>query len=293
MLPTHHIIQAQHTDIEMVPDRKVRLFSTSLNEWPNEATVIDYGMIVLCLDGEATMNVNFFEWYLTKGAVITLFPGDVVEATNKSVNFKVEVLKYGASLLREASLQLEQTVYSQLKTDRCRTHTPILTSIITNMFSLLKLYFEQEGCICLDQMVTLQLKAFFLGFHDYLYRNPQEKKAEIGSPRTRELFNSFMRTLESQYKQSRDVGYYAERLSISPKYLGMITQRVTGHHAKAIIDHYVVLQMKQSLATEQKSIKELSWDYHFCDISFFCRYFKRHTGLTPQQFRKERLGVRG
>ena len=38
--------------------------------------------------------------------------------------------------------------------------------------------------------------------------------------------------------------------------------------------------------TEEKSIKELSWDYHFCDISFFCRYFKQHTGLTPQQFRK-------
>ena len=154
------------------------------------------------------------------------------------------------------------------------------------MFALLRLYFEQEGSICLEQLVTLQLKAFFLGFYDYLYRNPEEKKAETGSPRIRELFNRFMRALESRYRESRDVSYYADLLSVSAKYLDIVTRRITGHTAKSVIDHYVVLQIKQSLATEEKSIKELSWDYHFCDISFFCRYFKQHTGLTPQQFRK-------
>ena len=168
----------------------------------------------------------------------------------------------------------------------CRTESPILTNIINNMFALLRLYFEQEGCICLEQLVTLQLKAFFLGFYDYLYRNPEEKKAETGSPRIRELFNRFMRALESRYRESRDVSYYADLLNVSAKYLGIVTRHITGHTAKSVIDHYVVLQIKQSLATEEKSIKELSWDYHFCDISFFCRYFKQHTGLTPQQFRK-------
>ena len=166
-----------------------------------------------------------------------------------------------------------------------RTESPILTNIINNMFALLRLYFEQEGCICLEQLVTLQLKAFFLGFYDYLYRNPEEKKAETGSPRIRELFNRFMRALESRYRESRDVSYYADLLNVSAKYLGIVTRRITGHTAKSVIDHYVVLQIKQSLATEEKSIKELSWDYHFCDISFFCRYFNNtppHPPTIPQ-----------
>lgn len=273
-------------DIEMRSNRKVSLTSERSQAWFSEATAIDYGMIVLCREGEATIGVNFLEWRLKKGSVITLFPNDVVAVTNRTDDFRVEILKYGASLLREASLQLEQTVYSQLKTDRCRTESPILTNIINNMFALLRLYFEQEGCICLEQLVTLQLKAFFLGFYDYLYRNPEEKKAETGSPRIRELFNRFMRALENRYRESRDVSYYADLLNVSAKYLGIVTRRITGHTAKSVIDHYVVLQIKQSLATEEKSIKELSWDYHFCDISFFCRYFKQHTDLTPQQFRK-------
>lgn len=273
-------------DIEMRPNRKASLKTRSLDEWLGEYVVIDYGMILLCTEGEANIRVHFSEWLLKPGAVITLFPGDVVSITHKSEEFKAETLRYAASLLREASLQLEHTVYSELKTDRCRTESATLTNIVSNMFALLRLYFEQEGCICLDQLVLLQLKAFFLGFYDYLYRNPIKRTADNGSPRTRELFNRFMRELENRYRQSRDVSFYAELLNISPKYLNIVTQRITSHTIKTIIDQYVVLQIKQSLTTEEKSIKQLAWEYHFSDLSFFCRYFKQHTGMTPQQFRK-------
>lgn len=273
-------------DIEMRPNRKASLKTRSLDEWVDEYVVIDYGMILLCTEGEANIRVHFSEWLLKPGAVITLFPGDVVSITHKSEEFKAETLRYAASLLREASLQLEHTVYSELKTDRCRTESPTLTNIVSNMFDLLRLYFEQEGCICLDQLVLLQLKAFFLGFYDYLYRNPIKRTADNGSPRTKELFNRFMRELENRYRQSRDVSFYAELLNISPKYLNIVTQRITSHTIKTIIDQYVVLQIKQSLTTEEKSIKQLAWEYHFSDLSFFCRYFKQHTGMTPQQFRK-------
>ena len=273
-------------DIEMRPNRKASLKTRSLDEWVDEYVVIDYGMILLCTEGEANIRVHFSEWLLKPGSVITLFPGDVVSIMHKSEEFKAETLRYAASLLREASLQLEHTVYSELKADRCRTESPTLTSIVSNMFALLRLYFEQEGCTCLDQLVLLQLKAFFLGFYDYLYRNPIKRTADNGSPRTRELFNRFMRELENRYRQSRDVSFYAELLNISPKYLNIVTQRITNHTIKTIIDQYVVLQIKQSLTTEEKSIKQLAWEYHFSDLSFFCRYFKQHTGMTPQQFRK-------
>lgn len=276
-------------DIEMRPNRKASLKTRSLDEWLGEYVVIDYGMILLCTEGEANIRVHFSEWLLKPGSVITLFPGDVVSIMHKSEEFKAETLRYAASLLREASLQLEHTVYSELKTDRCRTESPTLTSIVSNMFALLRLYFEQEGCTCLDQLVLLQLKAFFLGFYDYLYRNPIKRTADNGSPRTKELFNRFMRELENRYRQSRDVSFYAELLNISPKYLNIVTQRITSHTIKTIIDQYVVLQIKQSLSTEEKSIKQIAWEYHFSDLSFFCRYFKQHTGMTPQQFRKREL----
>ena len=201
-------------------------------------------------------------------------------------SFQVEILRYSPSLLREASLQLEQTVYSSLREDRCRQNTSVVTRIIDSMFALLRVYFDQSDCTCISQLVLCQLKAFFIGFHEYLQRNPQYRPDEVKSYRVRKLFNLFMMLMERDYKLSRDVNYYATQMNITPKYLTTIVRQVTDHTPKAIIDQYVILQIKMQLQRTSQSIKEIAWNYHFADTSFFCRYYKKHTGVTPQQERK-------
>ena len=300
---------------ELSSYQEASLFRSGLEEWQDGPQVLTYGAILICRKGKARLNVNYKDWELYEGAVITLFPNDVVElkvdgdckspqtengdckspetetengdckSPQTSNNFQAEILKYNPSLLREASLQLEQTVYSSLREDRCRQDTPVVTNIINGMFGLLKVYFDQSECTCISQLVLCQLKAFFIGFHEYLQRNPQYRPDEVKSYRIRELFNRFMMLLEKDYKISRDVNYYAEKMNISSKYLTNIVSQVTGHTPKTIIDQYVILQLKMHLKRTTQSIKEMAWEFHFADVSFFCRYFKKHTGLTPQQIR--------
>lgn len=276
-------------DHELRGKKEAQLITSDLKEWQAEVQVINYGAIVICRKGKAVIHVNYHQWELYKGAVITVFPNDVVllEEIKGEENFEVEMLRYSASLLREASLQMEQTVYSFLREDRCRQDKPIVTNIINSMFQLLKVYFDQKECTCLTDLVLYQLKAFFIGFHEYLQRNPQYQQSEIKSRRIRELFNHFMMLVEREYKTSRDVNYYAQKMNITSKYLTNIVKQVTPHTPKIIIDEYVILQLKMQLHLSKQSIKEIAWEYHFSDVSFFCRYFKSHTGKTPQQFRKE------
>ena len=288
---------------ELSSQQEASLFRSCLEEWQEGPQVLTYGAILICRKGKARLNVNYKDWELYEGAVITLFPNDVVElkvdgdckspetengdckSPQTANSFQVEILKYNPSLLREASLQLEQTVYSSLREDRCRQDTPVVTNIINGMFGLLKVYFDQTECTCISQLVLCQLKAFFIGFHEYLQRNPQYRLDEVKSYRVRELFNRFMMLLERDYKISRDVNYYAAQMNISSKYLTNIVSQVTGHTPKTIIDQYVILQLKLHLKRSTQSIKEMAWEFHFADVSFFCRYFKKHTGLTPQQIR--------
>lgn len=276
-------------DHELRGKKEAQLITSDLKEWQAEVQVINYGAIVICRKGKAVIHVNYHQWELYKGAVITVFPNDVVllEEIKGTESFEVEMLRYSASLLREASLQMEQTVYSFLREDRCRQDKPIVTNIINSMFQLLKVYFDQKECNCLTDLVLYQLKAFFIGFHEYLQRNPQYQQSEIKSRRIRELFNHFMMLVEREYKTSRDVNYYAQKMNITSKYLTNIVKQVTPHTPKIIIDEYVILQLKMQLHLSKQSIKEIAWEYHFSDVSFFCRYFKSHTGKTPQQFRKE------
>ena len=298
---------------ELSSQQEASLFRSGLEEWQDGPQVLTYGAILICRKGKARLNVNYKDWELYEGAVITLFPNDVVElkvdgdckspqtengdckspetengdckSPQTANSFQAEILKYNPSLLREASLQLEQTVYSSLREDRCRQDTPVVTNIINGMFGLLKVYFDQSECTCISQLVLCQLKAFFIGFHEYLQRNPQYRPDEVKSYRVRELFNRFMMLLERDYKISRDVNYYAAQMNISSKYLTNIVSQVTGHPPKTIIDQYVILQLKLHLKRSTQSIKEMAWEFHFADVSFFCRYFKKHTGLTPQQIR--------
>ena len=298
---------------ELSSQQEASLSCSGLEEWQEGPQVLTYGAILICRKGKAMLNVNYKDWELYEGAVITLFPNDVVElkvdgdckspqtengdcrspetengdckSPQTANSFQVEILKYNPSLLREASLQLERTVYSSLCEDRCRQDTPVVTNIINGMFGLLKVYFDQSECTCISQLVLCQLKAFFIGFHEYLQRNPQYRPDEVKSYRVRELFNRFMMLLERDYKISRDVNYYAEQMNISSKYLTNIVNQVTGHTPKTIIDQYVILQLKMHLKRTTQSIKEMAWEFHFADVSFFCRYFKKHTGLTPQQIR--------
>ena len=288
---------------ELSSQQEASLSCSGLEEWQEGPQVLTYGAILICRKGKARLNVNYKDWELYEGAVITLFPNDVVElrvdgdckspetengdckSPQTANSFQAEILKYNPSLLREASLQLEQTVYSSLREDRCRQDTPVVTNIINGMFGLLKVYFDQSECTCISQLVLCQLKAFFIGFHEYLQRNPQYRPDEVKSYRVRELFNRFMMLLEKDCKISRDVNYYAEKLNISSKYLTNIVSQVTGHTPKTIIDQYVILQLKLHLKRSTQSIKEMAWEFHFADVSFFCRYFKKHTGLTPQQIR--------
>ena len=288
---------------ELSSYQEASLFRSGLKEWQEGPQVLTYGAIWICRKGMAMLNVNYEDWELYEGAVITLFPNDVVElkvegdckspetengdckSPQTANSFQVEMLKYNPSLLSDASLQLEQTVYSSLRKDRCRQDTPVVTNIINGMFALLKVYFDQSECTCISQLVLCQLKAFFIGFHEYLQRNPQYRPDEVKSYRVRELFNRFMMLLERDFKISRDVNYYARQMNISSKYLTNIVSQVTGHTPKTIIDQYVILQLKMQLKRSTQSVKEMAWEFHFADVSFFCRYFKKHTGLTPQQIR--------
>ena len=256
----------------------------------NEPHILEYGEIIFCTCGSASLTVNYKDWELPEGGVIVFFPNDMVILKSFSEDYSAKILGFSPSVLREASLDLEHTVYSVLREDRCRTDSPEVSRIVGNIFSLLESYFSLKECHCLDKLVLLQLKAFFLHTNEYFSRHAGIVPPYSGSKRKSEIFSGFMSALERDYRKQREVAYYAGLLHISSKYLNNVAKEVSNHSAKHIIDHYVVLKLKQELMEIDKPVKQFAWDYNFSDASFFTRYFKVHTGLTPQEFRSSLKG---
>ena len=272
---------------DILLSEKAQLLRSDLSELGGESHVLGYGALVICRSGEMDMSIDFRSFRLSADTIIILFPGDMIHVNQVSGDFEVEMLRYDKMLLREASLQLEQTIYSRLRKDRCRGGEQVILDIFETIFSLIRLHFEQEDCQCKDQLVLYQLKSFFLGFYDYIRRHPEKAPQEVNSQRANELFTLFMEALERDYKNAHNVAHYARQLRITPKYLYNIAMEVSGQTPKAIIDHYLIMQIKLQLRTSDMTIKEMAWQYHFSDVSFFCRHFRECTGMTPQEYRRK------
>ena len=98
-------------------------------------------------------------------------------------------------------------------------------------------------------------------------------------------FREFTRLLQ-QYPHEREVQWYAKRLNITPKYLSEICKERSGKSASQWIAEITVSELKQYLRNTTMPIREIAKVMEFPNASFFCQYTKKHTGLTPNHYRK-------
>ena len=100
-------------------------------------------------------------------------------------------------------------------------------------------------------------------------------------------FLNFKALLETNYKQSRNADFYAEKLNITYKHLNTISKNIISLTAKQFIDAFLVLEAKRLLMNSEIKSTELAYLLGFEEPTNFVKYFKKHTGFTPNQFKKE------
>ena len=106
--------------------------------------------------------------------------------------------------------------------------------------------------------------------------------------RKKELFRKFIKSVMDSHSLSREVLYYANELGVSCGYMNEVCNEISHHSAKEIIDSAVAARLKYELLYTTKSVQELADEFNFPSQSYFSRYYKRLTGMTPTEFRKNR-----
>lgn len=82
------------------------------------------------------------------------------------------------------------------------------------------------------------------------------------------------------------VQFYAEQLHLHPNHLNAVVKRIASQSASEIIYKHMVSLAKSKLRNTTKSIKEIAFDLHYNYPNHFANFFKKQTGMTPNQFRK-------
>lgn len=110
---------------------------------------------------------------------------------------------------------------------------------------------------------------------------PQSKKDVV--------FQNFMLSLFRYYRRERDVSFYAGMQHITPRYFSTIIKEKSGYSALQWIVQMVITEAKQLLEGSDLSIKEIANQLNFPTQSFFGKYFKQYVGISPKEYRKDKL----
>ena len=132
---------------------------------------------------------------------------------------------------------------------------------------------------------VLHMVSAFLWQVHHLYESSAAQHRSVQS-REHRLFTDFVQLVSKYGPQHHNIDFYADQLFLSPRYMSTLVKRVSGKAAKEWIDDAIIIRVKVELRHSDKTVAQISDEMNFPNPSFFCKYFKRLTGLTPQAYRQ-------
>jgi len=170
-----------------------------------------------------------------------------------------------------------------------KTALPVL-EIAPNVYSEIKqvvLQMETEfngSDVFKEQMLASFIKIILLKCKSLLTDTAHYKLTDAASQQLMQQFNNL---LEDKFITLHKVNEYAELLHVTPNHLSETIKKITGKTAGDLIHERLILEAKRLLLHSAITAKEVAYALKFNDPSYFSRFFKAQTALSPEEFRKE------
>ena len=121
---------------------------------------------------------------------------------------------------------------------------------------------------------------------DILYRHLPTIEYEIRSQkREKEHFNRFMKLLSENYVMHKEVNWYADKMNLTPRYLTTTIRKVSGYTVSDWLVRFIIKDAKYLLKHSDMTVQQVAYELNFPNQSFFGKYFRKHTGMSPGSYR--------
>ena len=238
----------------------------------------DYRM-GLVVKGEVCGRINLIERHIKAGMMAFVGPGSIVEPISASPDLQIKGVALFNDLpfsvgrapalfngsMRDYQMQVDAEQYA------------LIEQIIESLWLMVHTHpFCREA---FDAIV-----ASLMQYYNHLYGLDVERR--MSPSHGTDIFNRFIQLVNSHVRQEHKMGYYANRMCLTQRYLGSVVREVSGASAKEWIDRALVTEAKVVLKHSDKSVAQIAEDLHFPSPSFFSKYFRRLTGITPAEYRQ-------
>lgn len=242
----------------------------------------DFYFILAVNNGEGVHEIDFTKFGVKDNSLFILRPGQVhqLELKHNSSGYLIE---FDATFYKPNETAALERLKKATKHNVCE----IVPDQFAKLFYLLTAIFDeftnrQEGYI---DMIKASLDMFFIA---YIRQSQGTNDVSANSsPYMQERFDELTELLETRISELKTVSQYADLLNLSPYQLNTIAKSLVGKTVSELINDQILLEAKRYLLATSGQVKDIAYHLGYEDVSYFIRFFKKHTNMSPEVFRQK------
>jgi AraC-like DNA-binding protein len=255
----------------------------SINFVLNRPFKVNVIIAIVCLRGTLKGSVNMKSYTAQAPCLVLVQSNQILQQEFVSEDFEGLFIVFSQRFAGTLLLQIEDKF-------------PLFISSINNIvmplesehLSALKIYYRTMKKVIAATQNTYRLEiakhltmSFFYSFGSWFHNMPEQNLSKQGV-----LVKKFLKLVQTHCKEERGLNFYADKLCITPKHLSKVIKENSNMSAAAWIDKSVVLEAQAMLKSTNMTIQQISDELNFPSQSFFGKFFKRVTGMSPKEYQK-------
>lgn len=245
-------------------------------------------VMVLVLEGSAEISIDYIPYTVGINSFVTIMPTHIVGLSASSPDFKGRMLIISKTFMEGVNPTKKgpsMVHYMQIRKNPCTVIEPEEAQVLDDYIQFMRQKIKQRTHIFQKEVLQNSLVGFLLELGN-IFAGKKDLMANTTLTRKEELFEQFLQLLFEHCKEQHIVTFYAEKLFITPQYLSLILKELTGKSANKWIDDALIVEAKILLKSPQATVQQVADALHFSDQSTFGKFFKKHMGISPMEYRK-------
>ena len=253
-----------------------RIFMLVIGQSQPPFVIDDYRMGIF-VSGEIHVNINLVERHITPGTIVFLGPGTIISPI--SFSGKIEV--YGLGLFADFPMPQIPSALTYSRDFQIKANESDIATARHIIDTIWHVVHQPEY----NRQTVSSLVAAMMYHYDGIYRQHIDL---LKANRTREqtIFDRFIYLVNQYATREHRISFYADKMCLTERYLGTVIRQASGSTAKEWIDSALIAHIKIELKHSDKSIAQISDEMNFPNPSFFSKYFKRETSMSPGEYRE-------
>jgi AraC-like DNA-binding protein len=239
----------------------------------------------ICVKGEMRIIVDGRSYHIKKGGMVTLFPESILQICWKSPDYESYAVAITRKFFDSIAMPPTTPTYLYIKENPCIMTTNHEQKDLHILYDELKRRdMRTEHPWRFEISKSLATAIFYEVFA--IYQKGTSTPHQL-CQRKNTLFLDFQQFVTVHYIEHRGINFYADKLCITPRYLSAVVKEISGLTPSHCIEKVVASNARILLTTTQMTIQHISDELNFPNHSFFSKYFKRVTGMTPKECREK------